>query len=87
MFGFQGGQSVETVARKRGYMAEAQRKWPFLTTIDCRSLKTAAQLSAMIKVRAGLSEQQARMDVEAWAEGKDFSSVDARSVHPTESAT
>lgn len=75
------------MARKRRYMAEAQQKWPFLTTIDCRFLKSAAQLSAMIKVRAGLSEQQARTDVEAWAEGKDFSSADARSVHPPESRT
>lgn len=87
MFGFQGGQSVEIVVRKRRYMAESQQNWPFLTTIDCRSLRTTAQLSAMIKVRAGLSEQQARTDVEAWAEGKDFSSANARSVHPPESRT
>ena len=31
MFGFQGGETAETVARKRGYMSEAQRLWPFLT--------------------------------------------------------
>ena len=84
MFGFQGGQSVETVARKRAYMAEAQGNWPFLTTIDCRSLKNTDQLTAMIRVRAGLSDQQAKLDVETWADGKDFSSVDACTAHPTE---
>lgn len=75
MFGFIGGQSVENVARKRTYLAEAQQKWPFLTTIDCRSLKSTEQLTALIKVRAGLSDAQADMDVKAWADGKDFSSV------------
>ena len=68
-------------------MAEAQGKWPFLTTIDCRSLKNTDQLTAMIKVRAGLSDQQAKLDVEAWSEGKDFSSVDARSAPPEAAAT
>ena len=87
MFGFQGGQSIDTVARKRAYMAEAQGKWPFLTTIDCRSLKSTDQLRALIKVRAGLSDQQAKLDVEAWAKGKDFSSIDAGVAPPKEAAT
>ena len=87
MFGFLGGQSVEAVARKRGYMEDAQRRWPFLTTIDCRPLKTTDQLRALIRVRAGLSEQRAKLDVDAWAEGKDFSSVYANTVYPPEGGT
>jgi hypothetical protein len=29
MFGFQGGESADTVARKKGYMQEAQQRWGF----------------------------------------------------------
>ena len=35
MFGFQGGESADTVARKKSYMKEAQTKWRFLTNLDC----------------------------------------------------
>ena len=40
MFGFQGGESVDTVARKKSYMKEAQEKWRFLTNLDCSTIKT-----------------------------------------------
>jgi hypothetical protein len=33
MFGFQGGESADTVARKKGYMKDAQQKWRFLTNL------------------------------------------------------
>jgi len=42
MFGFSGGESAETVARKRGYMAEARERWPFITLFDA---STTAQTS------------------------------------------
>ena len=29
MFGFQGGESPDTVARKKGYMQDAQQRWGF----------------------------------------------------------
>ncbi len=75
MFGFQGGESPDAVARKRGYMKDAQQKWPFLTNFDCSTITTAGQLSAMIKVRASLPEQRAHNDVAAWIKGKDFSTA------------
>ena len=60
MFGFQGGESADTVARKKSYMKEAQTKWRFLTNLDCSSIKTKGQLSSMIKTRSGISEDQAK---------------------------
>ena len=48
MFGFQGGESADTVARKKSYMKEAQTKWRFLTNLDCSTIKTKGQLSSMI---------------------------------------
>ena len=34
MFGFRGGESADTVARKMGYMEDAQQRWPYLTNFD-----------------------------------------------------
>jgi hypothetical protein len=34
MFGFQGGESADTIARKKGYMQDAQRRWGFMTNFD-----------------------------------------------------
>ena len=62
MFGFQGGESADTVARKKSYMKEAQTKWRFLTNLDCSSIKTKGQLSSMIKTRSGISEDQAKKE-------------------------
>jgi len=31
MFGFQGGESTDTVARKKGYMKDARHRWSFRT--------------------------------------------------------
>jgi hypothetical protein len=72
MFGFQGGESVDTIARKRGYMADAQQKWHFLTNFDCSTIKTEGQLLTMVKVRSGIPHIQAKQDVDAWMEGKEF---------------
>jgi len=49
MFGFQGGESTATVARKRGYMEEAQQLWPFLTNFDASTIKSEVQLIALVK--------------------------------------
>jgi len=51
MFGFQGGESADTVARKKGYMKDAQQKWRFLTNYDLSSIKTEGQLCSMAKTR------------------------------------
>jgi hypothetical protein len=72
MFGFQGGESADTVARKKSYMKDAQQKWPFLTNYDCSSIKTKGQLRSMVQTRSSISEEQAKRDVDAWMQGKQF---------------
>ena len=72
MFGFQGGESADTVARKKGYMKDAQEKWRFLTNYDLSSIKTEGLLRSMVKTRSSISEAQAKSDVEAWMRGKQF---------------
>jgi hypothetical protein len=72
MFGFRGGESADTVARKKGYIEDAQREWRFLTHFDCSSIKTKGQLRSMVRTRSGISEEQAKRDVDAWMEGKQF---------------
>lgn len=72
MFGFQGGESTETVSRKKGYLKDAQKRWSFLTHYDLSTIKNEAQLRSMVKGRASLSENQAASDVRAWMEGKQF---------------
>lgn len=75
MFGFQGGESADTVARKKSYMKGAQEKWRFLTNFDCSSIKTEGQLCSMVKTRSGISEEQIKRNVDAWMEGKQFWAV------------
>ena len=72
MFGFQGGESGEVVARKHGHMKDAQQKWPFLTNFDCSTIKTEGQLCSMVKTRASMSDEQAKRDVGAWMQGRQF---------------
>ena len=72
MFGFRGGESVDTVARKKGYMQAAQQRWGFLTHFDVSTIKNELQLTAMVKERSGIREAQARGDVRAWMQGKRF---------------
>jgi hypothetical protein len=72
MFGFSGGESAATVARKRGYMREAQQHWAFLTNFDASTIKNEIQLTSMIKDRTGSTEAQAKEDVRAWMQGKQF---------------
>lgn len=70
MFGFRGGESAETVVRKKGYMQDAQARWPFLTNFDVSTLKTEPQLASMVKDRSGISKEQADREVRAWAADK-----------------
>lgn len=72
MFGFQGGESAETLTRKKGYMKDAQARWNFLTNFDLSTIKTEGQLRAMIKIRLGIPDEQAKRDVDAWMQGKRF---------------
>ena len=63
MFGFQGGKSADTVARKKGYM---------MLNKSGVSIKTEGQLCSVIKTRSGILEEQAKRDVDAWMQGKQF---------------
>jgi hypothetical protein len=72
MFGFQGGESADTVARKKGYMKDAQKQWGFLTNFDLSTIKNEIQLRTMVKDRSSISEAQAQSDVQAWMQGKQF---------------
>ena len=72
MFGFQGDETAEAVARKKGYLRDVQKHWKFLTHYDLSTIRTKGQFCNMIKVRASLSEEQATKDVDAWMAGKVF---------------
>jgi hypothetical protein len=72
MFGFQGGETTVTVARKRSYMRDAQRRWPFITYFDASTVKNQMQLAALVADRSGRSRAEAEADVRAWASGKQF---------------
>ncbi len=72
MFGFRGGESAETVARKKGYMREAQQRWSFLTNFDVSTIRNELQLASMVKDRSGITEAPAKSDVQAWMQGKYF---------------
>ena len=54
MFGFQGGESVDTLARKKGYMKDAQKQWSFLTNYDLSTIKNEIQLRTMGKDRSSI---------------------------------
>jgi hypothetical protein len=72
MFGFQGGESANVVAGKKSHMKDAQQKWQFLTNFDCSTIKTEGQLCSMVSTRSSISEDQAKLDVMAWMQGKQF---------------
>ena len=72
MFGFTGADSAKTVVRKRGYMADAQARWPFLTHFDASTIKNERQLITLVKDRSSKSQDQAEADVHEWMEGKAF---------------
>jgi hypothetical protein len=72
MFGFRGGESAETVARKKGYLKDAQQRWGNLTTFDLSTIKNEVQLRSIVRDRYSLSETEAKSDVEQWTRGKSF---------------
>ena len=72
MFGFRGGESADTVARKKGYMEEAKQRWPYLTNFDLSTIKNEVQLRSIVRDRYGLSENDAKDRVSEWGKGKQF---------------
>jgi hypothetical protein len=55
-----------------GCMRSAQQRWPFLTHFDLSTIKNEIQLRSIVKDLSSIREAQARRDVQAWAEGKEF---------------
>jgi hypothetical protein len=53
-------------------MKDAQDQWRSLTNYDLSTIKTEAQLCSMVKTRSAISEEQAKRDVDAWMEDKQF---------------
>ena len=72
MFGFRGGESGGTVARKKGYMEDAQQRWRYLTNFDLSTIKNEVQLRSIVKDRSSVTEAEARSDVQTWLNGKQF---------------
>ncbi len=72
MFGYQGGESGETVARKRSYIVDARQRWPFLTPFDMTTIHNERQLATMVRDRTGLPKDQADAAVHSWMVGKAF---------------
>ena len=72
MFGFQGGESPETVGRKRGYMRDAQARWPFITNFDASTIRNELQLVTLVGDRSGRERADVRAEVRAWMAGKQF---------------
>jgi hypothetical protein len=54
MFGFTGGESESTLARKIGFRADAIARWGCLTTLDLSQVKNKEQLIAPVNVRYSL---------------------------------
>ena len=72
MFDFTGEDKPEALARKRAYLADAQRRWPFLTHFDASTIKNERQLVTMVKERCSLPQADAEDQVRAWVAGKVF---------------
>jgi hypothetical protein len=72
MFGFMGGESPDTAARKRIDMKAAQARWPFITNFDASTIRNEGQLIALVKDRSATSRQVAEADVRSWVSGKTF---------------
>jgi hypothetical protein len=51
---------------------DAQQRWGFITNFNLSTIKNEVQLSSMVKDRSGISEAQAKNDVQAWIRGKQF---------------
>ena len=72
MFGFQNWEPAAVIARKKIYLAEAQRRWPFLTRSDFSTIHCEAQLAAMMKDRTAMTREEADTCVHRWTRGKQF---------------
>ena len=53
-------------------MRDAQQRWSCLTNFDLSTIKNEVQLRSIVRDRYGLSEAQAKSDVDEWIRGKRF---------------
>ena len=72
MSGFQDGESADTVIRKRKYMRDAMEAWTFLTIYDLSTVRTAEELTRLVRRRSCTTEEQATRQVQAWMQEKHF---------------
>ena len=64
--------SVQTLTRKSGYMAEAQARYPFPTPLRRIPYQERGQLVTMVKERCSRSKEAAAADVGEWMQNKVF---------------
>lgn len=69
MFGYDTGATTRLRAQMIAERAIAQKRWPFLTTLDLSTITSEEQLTWMIKDRTGASLTDAKVDVSRWMAG------------------
>ena len=72
MFYVSAGESVVAAVRKMRYLADAQQRWPFLTSYDAISAKNPQQLINLVKDGLAQPHAAAEKDVLEWIADKDL---------------
>jgi hypothetical protein len=66
------GQNIYGGIRAGIVLAKAQRRWPFLTSLDAARISNQAQLVSFIEARTGRSRADVEADVRDWMIAKRF---------------
>lgn len=61
-----------SAARKRGYMNDAMRRWPWLTPIDCLGFQTEQQLISAVQRGSPGAAVSIAAEVTLWMRAKTF---------------
>ena len=72
MFGFQGGEAADTMARARRVTCRTPSSVGAFRPSSTVDDQERRQLSSMVKDRSGIPEAQAKSDVQSWMRGKQF---------------
>ena len=72
MFGFRGGESAETVARKKAYMKDAQQRWGCLTNFDLSTIKNEVQLRSIGETATASPKPRRRTPLREWVRGRNL---------------
>jgi hypothetical protein len=70
MFGSQGGESADTVARKKGYMHDAHQRWSFVTNFDLSTIKNEVQLSSWSRIALASPRSRPRARLRSGCEAR-----------------